>query len=372
MPHPNPTQFKARLNSFMTSPIDVNDQPWEVSISSGAIGTSGAILNSEEVIEQGYNSETVALFRVHHVICDGVSLSAVVKDISDEADQLDGMMNDEVEKYKQHAKNVGPLHRLFGLVMYYVFGSIFALTLQLWNMLTSTNPFDEFTNDTKDMENNRSVAWKYLATIDDAKFLTKCISKNTKLNDLFVALLGSALERQYKDLKAKSDSSKMSRCPPSVNVVVPVSLRLYPWEAIGNKIGCFVTTIPFNPQKKRTNSLSRLHQISKTLSRIKHTPAPLISWLVTALISKLGLESIAKDAIIHWNGRPIKMLCAFLPLPPKVPIGILATSYDGKLILSVEADPRVVPDADRFLDYMLEEYEAIKDEISRKGGAADE
>ncbi len=63
--------------------------------------------------------------------------------------------------------------------------------------------------------------------------------------------------------------------------------------------------------------------------------------------------------------RPIKMLCAFLPIPPKVPIGVLATSYDGKIILSVETE-QVIPDAERFLDFMLEEYEAIKTEIAQK------
>ena len=123
---------------------------------------------------------------------------------------------------------------------------------------------------------------------------------------------------------------------------------------------------------------------------MKRTPAPLISWFLTSLISKLGLEWIAKDAIvrmnchaaaiisnvhgfpfeIHWKGWPIKMLCAFFPLPPNIPIGILVTSYDGKIILSCEStDERVVPDTDRFLDYMLEEYEAIKTEISKSADA---
>ena len=70
---------------------------------------------------------------------------------------------------------------------------------------------------------------------------------------------------------------------------------------------------------------------------------------------------------IHWRGMPVKNLCPFLPLPPKVPVGVLVTSYDGKIILSVEsADERVVPDTEVFLNYMLEEYEAIKYEIAQK------
>lgn len=85
LPHPDsPQEFKERVESFLTSPIDVTDKPWEVSVSTGPIGTSGAIINSDELREQGYQTETVALFRVHHVVCDGVSIAAVVKDVCDE------------------------------------------------------------------------------------------------------------------------------------------------------------------------------------------------------------------------------------------------------------------------------------------------
>ncbi|KAL7549425.1 hypothetical protein ACHAWF_012696 [Thalassiosira exigua] len=394
VPHPeNPDEFRERIDSFLLSPMDVTDQPWEICLSSGPIGSSGAILNSKELIQEGYKTETVALFRVHHVICDGVSISAAVKDISDEKDKLDGLMLDAVEKYKAQARKMGLVQKVLGLVMYYVFGSIYALSLQAWNMMTSTpNPFDQFIND-KENKSKRSVSWKYLASIEEAKSVARMISRRTKLNDLFAALLSSALERQYKDLNAKSETPKTSsKCPSSVNVVVPVHLQgsVLPGQQIGNKIGAFVQAIPFNasPGAKLTSSLSRVRTISKTINKMKRTPAPLISWLLTACISYLGIESIAKDAIvranchatavlsnvhgypfeIHWKGRPIKMLCAFLPLPPKVPIGILVTSYDGMIIMSVEADYELIPDPDQFLDYMLEEYEEIKKELSFKLG----
>ena len=45
----------------------------------------------------------------------------------------------------------------------------------------------------------------------------------------------------------------------------------------------------------------------------------------------------------------------------------MVTSYDGQIILSVEsADSRVVPDAEKFLDFMLEEYESICLEAANK------
>ena len=58
------------------------------------------------------------------------------------------------------------------------------------------------------------------------------------------------------------------------------------------------------------------------------------------------------------------MICAFLPLPTGIPIGIVVTSYTGRIIMSVDADANVVPDADQFLQWMVEEYETIKSEAS--------
>ncbi|KAL9190638.1 hypothetical protein ACHAXT_000344 [Thalassiosira profunda] len=386
LPHPrNPNEFKDRIDRFLTAPIDIKDQPWEMCISSGPIGASGAIPHSEELAKEGYRTETVALFRVHHVICDGVSLSAVVKDVSEEKERLDQMMIDALEEYKLRAKKVGLLQKLTGYILYYVVGSIYALSLQFWGMLTSRNPFDVFTAAPRDKIGKRSVAWKHLAPVDECKSVAKSISKQTKLNDLFVALLGSALERQYTELMDNSGVSTPTKLPPTVNIVVTAHLTgsILPWQSIGNRIGAFVTSVPFSPGK-RDSTVSRLRTISKNLARMKRTPVALISWFITSLISKLGLESLAKDSIVrwnchsvavisnvhgfpfevHWTSFPVKQICAFLPLPPKVPIGLLVTSYDGKIILSVESsDDRVVPDAERFVDFMLEEYERIKKEL---------
>ena len=386
--HPkSPQEFKNRINKFLTDPIDVTDRPWEINISSGPLGSSGAILNSEELIQQGYKVETVALFRVHHVICDGVSMSAIVKEMSDEKEQLDSLLLDTVDKYKTQVKKMGVIKRLVGFILYYVLGSVVAITQQLYNMLTSVNPFNAVTDTNIESVGKRSVCWKYLAKVDDAKAVAKTIGHHTKLNDLFVALLGRALEKQYQLLEAKSET-KPTKCPSSVNIVVTAHLTgsILPNQSISNKVGAFVSRIPFNPSG-HTSSLSRLGRISKILNRAKRTPAPLISHFITSLISKLGSSSLAKYALvhtncqavavisnvmgypfeIHWRSMPIKLLCAFLPLPPKIHIGLLVTSYNGQIILSVEsANGRVVPDAEKFIEFMLEEYESICLEAANK------
>jgi hypothetical protein len=64
----------------------------------------------------------------------------------------------------------------------------------------------------------------------------------------------------------------------------------------------------------------------------------------------------------HWNGRRNEVLCAFLPLPPGIPIGCVIQSYGGEVSFSIDADKRAVPDAGQFADWMLLEYERLKQE----------
>eukprot|EP00984_Skeletonema_dohrnii_P014945 scaffold6400_cov143-Skeletonema_dohrnii-CCMP3373.AAC.3 len=378
--HPDDIQeTKERIIDFLTRPIDVHDKLWQVELSNGALGTSGAILHSNELKAKGHNTETLALFRNHHCLCDGVSLSAAVADLSNESEELRDKILYNIETHKQRILRTSFIRRalsfIVGSLTYYVFGSIVALTLQAWNMIVSSNPFEEFMKRGSCAE--RSVSWKYLASVEDAKRVTKSIKKGAKLNDLFVACLTSAIERQYECL------SRNNRDTTSVNLIVTTHLRggiILPGESIGNKIGAFAVTTPF--KTKAGSSIKRLRTISKALQLMKRTPAPQISYLITSFISNYLPKRVAQYALvkanchsvatisnvhgfpetIHWAGNPVEMICAFLPLPTGIPIGIVVTSYNGRIIMSVDADASVVPDADEFLQWMVDEYETIKSE----------
>lgn len=389
-PHPDSVQqTKDRIVDFLTSPIDVHDKLWQVELSRGNLGASGTILHSDELKDKGHNSETLALFRNHHCLCDGVSLSAAVADLSNESKELREKILNTVEIYKQRILRTSFIRRalsfIVGSLTYYIFGSIVALTLQAWNMVVSSNPFEEFMK--RGSSSERSVSWKYLASVEDAKRVTKSIKKGAKLNDLFVACLTSAIERQYKSIsKSNSRIGNKIKEPTSVNIIVTTHLRggiILPSESIGNKIGAFAVTTPF--KSKDGSSIKRLRTISKALQLMKRTPAPQISYFVTSFISnylpkyvaqycllKFNCHSVATISnvhgfpeTIHWAGNPVEMICAFLPLPTGIPIGLVVTSYNGRIIMSVDADASVVPDADKFLQWMVEEYETIKSEASQ-------
>ena len=344
--HPqNEKEFKKRISNFLTSPIDVNDKLWEATISTGDIGASGAIIQDTESehLDQEYDSETVALFRSHHVLGDGVSLSAVIADVSDEADILNQMILDAIKKHKMQSEKDALFLRIIslviGFIVYYIFGTVKAISIQLWNMMTSSNPFDEFTKNPADQGATRSVSWKHLAPLDEAKSVMKSISNRSTLNDLFVTVLGSAIQKQYEELKSNDKDSKPTKCPSTVNIVIPVHLAggvILPGHSIGNKIGAFVASIPFKPfsnQKTPSNSIPRLRQISKILHSAKNIPSPQIAWLTTTLINKFTSgESFAKQSMVcanchsvavlsnvkgfpfqvHWAGRPVRDCCCVL------------------------------------------------------------
>jgi hypothetical protein len=383
--HPNDVQeTKDRIVNFLTTPIDVTDKLWQVELSNGALGSSGAILHANELKANGHETEVLALFRNHHCLCDGVSLSAAVSDLSNESKELRDKILYAVEAHKQRLLRTSFITRVLSFVVgsltYYVIGSIIALTLQAWNMVVSSNPFEDFMKRGSDAK--RSVSWKYLATLDDAKRVTKSVKKGAKLNDLFVACLTAAIQKQHESLRASIADKKM-KAPTSFNLVVTTHLRgglVMPNESLGNKIGAFAVKVP--TKVKCDSSIKRLRTISKALQLWKRTPAPQISFLLTSFIGNWLPKRFAKYALvkanchavatisnvhgftepIHWDGNQVEMICAFLPLPKGIPVGIVVTSYNGRIIMSVDADASVVPDADTFLQWMVDEYQTIKSE----------
>ena len=66
------------------------------------------------------------------------------------------------------------------------------------------------------------------------------------------------------------------------------------------------------------------------------------------------------DRVVHLDGREVVGTLGFLPLPPGIPIGMVIQSYANTLTLTIMAEPWAVPDADLFLSWIVEEYQALK------------
>eukprot|EP01083_Nonionella_stella_P035030 95729_1 len=81
-------KFAKKIEESIISEMDATKGLWDVSLSCGNFGSSGAISTDANHIKKGYDRETLALFRIHHSLCDGVSIAVAIGDLADEAAHL--------------------------------------------------------------------------------------------------------------------------------------------------------------------------------------------------------------------------------------------------------------------------------------------
>ena len=366
--------------------MDVTKGLWDITLSSGQLGTSGAIASDSNESEKN-ERETLAFFRVHHSLCDGVSIAVAIGDLADEAAYLKCKLLDELKKKEQNKYDRNDAYYFListltslALMIYFILSCIYALFLQFLKMIMSSNPFDPLLTISEKANAGRSITWKDVTSLEEMRKTAKNVSERTTVNDVACAMVTHAIKQQ---LMEHSDlfGDDFIRVPSSVNITVPVHLTggiLRPGDQLGNRIGGFVTTIPLSSKKE--SAKDRLKIISKVLQREKRLPSPWISWHIArmlmigpASVSKFALKKFSAHSVaivsnvrgfpipVHWLGRRVQSLFAFLPLQPDIPIGIVVSSYAGKLSFSLNADSRAVPDPELFSDWMIEEYERIRD-----------
>jgi hypothetical protein len=65
---------------------------------------------------------------------------------------------------------------------------------------------------------------------------------------------------------------------------------------------------------------------------------------------------------LHIHGMTVESAAGFLPLPPGIPIGVVVQSYAGVISLTVTAEKFAVPDADKFLSWVIDDYKRLCEE----------
>ena len=428
--------LRNRIENMLISPIEVSDKLWEVKISNGPIGSSGAIskvkaeaistreqLSHEKnelklqptkgrswkdaVLETQTPMESVLLFRSHHALADGASIMAALSDLCDEAEDIRENIEAELNKWKRgHTVNRGVLRRLVSrlirllkFIVWVTVGSARSAFYQGWLQLTTRkNPFDAVKNDAEKKGlamSGRAISWCDVCPLDEAKRITQILGMargtNITVNDLFVSCISAAVVRQlieHEEFMAPLDAHSRKFVTPNINVCVPVHLRggvILPNESLGNRIGAFVTRVPgemtHDARGGGTSSCpsDRLFKVHQSLKRSKQSPAPFLSHYIAKVCSDFLPEKWTKTIFqrananacvaisnnrgfkekIHINGMQVESAHGFLPLPPGIPIGVVVQSYAGVLSISVTAEKWAVPDPDKFLLWVLDEYSRV-------------
>jgi len=462
--------LRNRLEHMLTSPMNVSEKLWEVQISNGKLGSSGAISRAKvDVILKKMNQsssssssdksavgddlddaqmestnksssssgvwwntnthranrdekntipmESVLLFRSHHALADGASIMAALSDLCDEAEEIRAEIQLKLNNWKQRGKGqtksffrrlLSRILRLLKICAWITFGTLHALLYQGYlQIATPRNPFDAVRRDAERKGftlHGRSISWCDAAPLEEVKQIAKVIS-NAKgmeitVNDLFVSCVTSAVTRQlieHEEFMSPMDAHKRRFAVPSINVVVPVHLRggvLLPGESVGNNIGAFVTRCPGEMNHDAVGGgidpcpTERLVKVHKSLLYSKRSPAPFVSHYIAKFCSTYLPDGVTQrifqcananaavvvsntrgyDKKMHIKGMTVESAAGFLPLPPGIPIGVVVQSYAGVVSLSVTAEKWAVPDADKFLRWVLDEYQRLHEATARVQG----
>jgi len=365
--------------------------------------------------------ESVVFFRGHHALGDGVSLVTAVMDLCDEAEEFRELIKRELKKRFGRRKGVSLmeqwLRQLKRLVQFWIgvldaiwyqgklcVGAFFepnALKqLHQWALEDHEVVGDEPATTTTPA---RSISFGMVAPVEEVKWVAQTlIGRKATVNDVFVSCVSAAIARQLAfhrqrleviaDVTAESKNEAVRTLHTKrrelvhmkeMNIVMPVHLYggvMLPGQSMGNRIGAMVARVPGEVE---TGCVDRLAQVHDTLYDLKQTPTPLLSYMLVRLtsaisgaflpnrmtqflFSKANANAVAvvtkmrrPPKPLHLKGRLITSIHGFVPLPPGIPIGIVVSSYAGNVKLSLSAEPWAVPDGDRFLVYVLEEYQSL-------------
>ena len=379
-----------RIERYATTTLDVNQHLWEAQVTTGRLGASNAIplYRIPSLERQHCTEESLALFRVHHALCDGVSLSVAVGDLCDEASELREEVASKLKKHneRERARLLGRrIADMMSVFLFFTLGTVIALSRWWWQCLMSVNPFDKIMAASGDYSGARSTTWRFVARVEQVKHVGRLTAKSITVNDVVVGCVSAAIRRQLQ-FHHRILNNINTDIPSHVNVVIPSHLTggvLLPGQSLGNKIGAYAVAVPAGHSMQDPSD--RLKEVSKSIQKGKSTPAALLSWTLAKVVSDYFPLRFAKWILRHGNGhsvavisnvkgmpfkthlagRPVEAIIAFLPLPPGIPIGVLVQSYDGNLFFSVTADRRAVPDVDMFAEWVLEEYQQLKEVTNR-------
>ena len=316
-----------RIKQLQTTPWDLTDSLWRISIAPwGKLGSSGCVDKDKVLKEESFQQqqrqqisgdedadsqtlgESLLFFQGHHALADGSSMAAALMDMMDEAEEFRQEIAAFLKKRRAKAKTLlERLARTFQRLLWFTGGSIRAIFYQLrlfWYMLMEKDPWYQvrlFAEQQQqqqqqlgfsEMEVDRNLSWTAAAPLDQVKWVAQQLGgKTTTINDLFCACVTAALSRQLEfhrkrivALTEDSDDPVYLPKQSHMNISLPVHLKggvVLPGESIGNNIGGFVVRLPGEGLESPEERVAAVH---KELAAMKRTPAAYLShWLAKGL-----------------------------------------------------------------------------------------
>jgi diacylglycerol O-acyltransferase len=342
------------IGSLVNKPLDRNLPLWEM------------------ITIDNYTKGFIALFRIHHCIGDGTSISIMISEISDNPTMLQQFRN---LKQKYTAQNGNSIFYKFTIIKLIVsMFLMFMFVIGLFRILLKWTRevfrgYDPVTRFKGKLGEDKTVGYeRRKMKLSNVKSIGKYC--NATVNDVMMTCFAGALDRYCAE---KGDTVKRM----DIRMSIPVNIRTDLTEMLtpSNKFGFIVCRLPLGIQ----DPLERLQWMKKHMDYNKQLPEQYFSYYVGYVTSRFLSPSTVKQTFSYlsglqtavmtnvrgpsdqlvMNGVKVIDLIAFAPQPNESGIGTAVCSYNGYINLSVVADKGLVPDAHLVSRFMVEEYEVL-------------
>jgi diacylglycerol O-acyltransferase len=371
LPEPgDQTRLQTFASDLVSTPLDYSKPLWQL-----------------HVIEN-YRGGGALLFRIHHAIGDGTALANLLMSVTDS--NVDGeedgaetipQPNDPPDNTPQLAKQAliaAKLGRRFakkfaiaGLDIIsdpekagdYVNKSLAYTQSSLQIASKILEPETVFRTQ---LGVSKRVAWSRPFSLAEIDVLKEKLGGT--LNDIMVTAIIGGL-RRYMVVHDKPVNAARFRA------AIHVNLRKNSSKAnIGNKFGAVFLSVPLamsDPEErlaevrasmdllKRSEDAMTVYNLVSAFSLIPSSLQSAVVKQVAVLASAVITNVAGPPDERYFAGQKIESGMFWAPQSGRVGLGITIFSFDGRVYIGINADPKVMPDPDVFIECLMLEYEAM-------------
>ncbi len=218
--------------------------------------------------------------------------------------------------------------------------------------------------------NVKKAVWSEDFNVHEIKKIAN--TKQATINDVLMAVASGAI-RRYMDLHKDNRNRKIRAF-----ILVNMRARSYDDE-LGNKFGLVFLGLPLDCDEP----LDRLEAIKYGMDSLKASAEYAATYLILNILGQLPewLEDLAirildtKGTVVATNvpgsrkqlylaDAPIESIVAWVPQSGRIGVGLSFISYNNKLVVGLNADARLIPDPEVFLQLFYDEYKSLESALS--------
>lgn len=392
--------FRNLVSDVTSRPLDKKKPLWEI-----------------VVVDDYHSKGFVIIWRIHHVIGDGSALVLCCQSLfdGDAVQKIEQMISNQRAAMSNKAKsnvvsehsettgaskisssessskqvklcgfNLRSLLRLikfdswypiFMVALWFVIGFFRILIKWVWNGVTAgLDPHTVLKREHgAPITAEKRVAFSTNEiSIEEARNVSRKV--NATINDLMLCCLAGAVDKY-------TEHKKQPVKRQDIRITTPVNIRtsIEDFKVPRNKFGFMVSNLPLGI----TDCIERLNWIKKEMDYNKQLPERYFTYFLTyvvqkvlpkAVINKLyGYMSYLQSGIVTnvqsppgqlaIDGVPMSSSVALTPVPPGSSLGVAVLSYHNYINISMTTEKTVIPDPELLMQYLLEEYQTVKNRL---------